>query len=367
MSKARQLADLGNQVDDGAITGTNMVVNGGMTVAQRGTSFTSPSNIYTLDRWFSTDNTGASVTVSQDSDAPNGFTNSAKITVNTPDTSLATNSACLLRQNIEGVNFSQCSFGSGSAKDITISFWVKSSITGQYSVAINNSSYDRSYVTGYTVSSANTWEYKSVKIAGDTSGTWLTSFSIGAAIHFPVAVEAGKVTSGDAWTSGFNYGVTGQVNFVGTSGATFQITGVCLNVGDSAIDFPHDESYGETLAKCQRYFQKSFQQSTAPVAGEGSTDRIPVISWSSSYCGGYTVFPVRMRATPSIALYRDNTSGTLASGSINVYTGAAWVERTATAARRTETGFTLDAYASGAFAVGNGYISGFNYTADAEL
>jgi hypothetical protein len=258
MSKARQLADLGNQVDDGAITGTNMVVNGGMTVAQRGTSFTSPSNIYTLDRWFSTDNTGASVTVSQDSDAPNGFTNSAKITVNTPDTSLATNSACLLRQNIEGVNFSQCSFGSGSAKDITISFWVKSSITGQYSVAINNSSYDRSYVTGYTVSSANTWEYKSVKIAGDTSGTWLTSFSIGAAIHFPVAVEAGKVTSGDAWTSGFNYGVTGQVNFVGTSGATFQITGVCLNVGDSAIDFPH-ESYGETLAKCERYFQLDFR------------------------------------------------------------------------------------------------------------
>jgi hypothetical protein len=286
MSKARQLADLGNQVDDGAITGTNMVVNGAMTVSQRGTSFTSPSNIYTLDRWFSTDNTGASVTVSQDSDAPNGFTNSAKITVNTPDTSLATNSACLLRQNIEGVNFSQCSFGSGSAKDITISFWVKSSITGQYSVAINNSSYDRSYVTGYTVSSANTWEYKSVKIAGDTSGTWLTSFSIGAAIHFPVAVEAGKVTSGDAWTSGFNYGVTGQVNFVGTSGATFQITGVCLNVGDSAIDFPH-ESYGETLAKCQRYFEVIYPH-----------DHI-FSKYNSTYAYGNISWKVEKRSTPT--------------------------------------------------------------------
>jgi hypothetical protein len=346
MSKARQLADLGNQVDDGAITGSNMIINGGMTVAQRGTSFTSPSNIYTLDRWFSTDNTGASVTVSQDSDAPNGFTNSAKITVNTPDTSLATNSACLLRQNIEGVNFSQCSFGSGSAKDITISFWVKSSITGQYSVAINNSSYDRSYVTGYTVSSANTWEYKSVKIAGDTSGTWLASFSIGAAIHFPVAVEAGKVTSGDAWTSGFNYGVTGQVNFVGTSGATFQITGVCLNVGDSAIDFPH-ESYGDTLAKCQRYYQQ--------YGGETTSMIYQGVAASAETWYPVMIFPVEMRATPT-----GTKQGTWVEVNINEHSlQSAWI-------KKTHFGRKVRSASSGAFYV-YADSSSAKYTFDAEL
>ena len=272
----------------------NLIINGAMQVAQRGTSFTSPSNVYTLDRWFSTDNTGASVTVSQDSDAPDGFTNSAKITVNTADTSLATNSVCLLRQNIEGVNFSQCGFGSGSAKDVTISFWVKSSITGQYSVAINNAAYDRSYVAGYTISSANTWEYKSVKITGDTSGTWLNSFSIGAAVHFPVAVEAGKITSGGAWTSGFNYGVTGQVNFVGTTGATFQITGVQLELGKVATPFEH-RSYGEELALCQRYYtQTNFNVQAYHGASTFASENI---HWQQ-----------RMRATPTTTLTAGTTS-----------------------------------------------------------
>ena len=322
-SKARELANLGNAYSDGALSNRNLVINGAMQVAQRGTSFTSPSNIYTLDRWFSTDNTGASVTVSQDSDAPDGFTNSAKITVNTADTSLATNSVCLLRQNIEGVNFSQCGFGSGSAKDVTISFWVKSSITGQYSVAINNAAYDRSYVAGYTISSANTWEYKSVKITGDTSGTWLNSFSIGAAVHFPVAVEAGKITSGGAWTSGFNYGITGQVNFVGTTGATFQITGVQLEVGDTATPFEH-RSYGDELASCQRYFEIREWDGENTRIGMGYCDSTTSMLVTIPYLVTKRANSPTFTATGT-ANIRSQTTGTnrnISSGSIAMSTGA---------------------------------------------
>ena len=316
MSKARELANLGNAYSDGALSNRNLIINGGMQVAQRGTSFTTPSNIYTLDRWFSTDNTGAAVTVTQDSDAPDGFTNSAKITVNAADTSLAVNSVCLLRQNIEGVNFSQCGFGSSQAKDITISFWVKSSITGQYSVALNNSAYDRSYVTGYTITSANTWEYKSVQISGDTSGTWLTSFSIGAAVHFPVAVEAGKITSGNAWTSGFNYGVTGQVNFVGTNNATFQITGVQLEVGDTATPFEH-RSYGDELARCQRYFWSlNSGGSSYKYLAQGA-------NYTNTACYSHIPLPTDMRAVPSLAVSSQTDFQVVENGSVKNATAVA--------------------------------------------
>jgi hypothetical protein len=377
MSKARQLADLGNQVDDGAITGSNMVVNGAMNVAQRSSSVTgvNAGGYYACDRaqvYFSSIDQMVT-TVSQDTDAPDGFTKSHKVLVTTAETSVASNDLhSMLWYHIEGQDLQHLGYGNANAKPMTVSFWVKSNVTGTYTLSFYASiGGTNSVVTPtYTINAANTWEYKTITISGSTIGALVNSNSIGLQLYWNGLVGS-QYTSGTQATSWStyvtsNWAVGHTADFGLDVNDYWQITGVCLNVGDSAIDFPH-ESYGDTLAKCQRYYQKSFQQSTAPVAGEGSTDRIPVISWSSSYCGGYTVFPVRMRATPSIALYRDNTSGTLASGSINVYTGAAWVERTATAARRTETGFTLDAYASGAFAVGNGYISGFNYTADAEL
>ena len=293
MSKARQLADLGNQVDDGAITGTNMVVNGGMTISQRGTSFTGLTNTsFTLDRFQWQTSTGPTVTIEQSTDAPVGFYNSLKVTVTTTDT-MAAGDYDAIYQPIEGLNFSHLGFGASGAKQFTLSFWAKASVTGTYSVNFINSNNSRSWTSSYSIASANTWEYKTIVVDGDISGAWLATNGIGLKVWFSLGsgstYQAASTSS--AWSSGLDLGLTGAVDLRTTSGATFQITGVCLNVGDSAIDFPH-ESYGDTLAKCQRYFQK---------IASGNL-RFAVTRDNNASASASTIsLPVGLRASPTVS------------------------------------------------------------------
>lgn len=267
MSRARELADLGSvttRLDevgntDGALSNRNMIINGNMQIAQRGTSsgVSTGQNTYLIDRFFARiqGSTGAA-TVSRETDAPNGLSKSLKITVDTADSTLDSGHYNRVHQEIEGYNGAQLKWGTADAKPASLSFWVKSSVTGTYSVGIYNGNADRSYVSEYTISAANTWEYKTIYIAPITTGSWVIdnsaefriSWSLGAGNTF----STGTV---DQWQSAFNFSSSNNVNLMATLNATFFLTGVQLEVGDTATPFEH-RSYGDELAMCQRYFER---------------------------------------------------------------------------------------------------------------
>ena len=269
--------------------GKNLIINGNMRIDQRnnGSAVTSASNVYLTDRWqlqiFGTTNTPS---FQQVTDAPTGFQYSLKATSNGSET-ISASDAVTPRQRIEGLNSAHLLYGSANAKTITVSFWVKSSLTGTWNVAINNSAFDRSYVAEYTISSANTWEYKTVTISGDTSGTWNTDNTTGIVVMFPV--DAGTDLDGTAntWLSGSYRTTSGSNRLLQTSGATWQVTGVQLEVGDTATLFEH-RPYDMELARCQRYYQ--LHDGMVAANGNESTSVYPAIS-----------FKTEMRATPSLS------------------------------------------------------------------
>jgi hypothetical protein len=236
----------------------NRIINGAMVIAQRATS-SSPTGggYFTVDRWRLGQNSGyassLTPTISQSSTAPTGFINSF---LYTNGTGSAPTSAQLISidQYIEGLNCTDLAFGSASVATITISFWVRASITGTYAVALTNSAIDRSYVTTYTILSANTWEQKSVTIAGDQSGTWLTTNGTGILVRFPLGAGSTFQTTAGAWQAGNYYTTSACTNLTATTGATFYITGVQLEKGSTATSFDY-RPYGLEFKLAQRYFQ----------------------------------------------------------------------------------------------------------------
>jgi hypothetical protein len=300
MSKARQLADLGNQVDDGAITGSNMVVNGGMTVAQRGVSVTGVTggvNTFSLDRWVYDGNNSATLTLSQDADAPDGFNYSLKAQVTTADGAYGSGTDyARITQKIEGYNGQKLGLGESWAKPFVVSFWVKSSVAGGYSCTVYSETTNNYHNAGsYQVNSANTWEYKTVSFSAHSSGSvGNTTNGSNLRVQFHLN-KAGPTYSGtqNTWVNSVVIsGTSDQNTWISTLNSTFQITGVCLNVGDSAIDFPH-ESYGETLAKCQRYYQQPSAAMFGTITnGGGSFTNL----WFTR------VLPVEMRASPAVSV-----------------------------------------------------------------
>ena len=272
----------------------NMIINGAMQVAQRGTSFSPPSQgAYVVDRFHQYQGGGGVLYYEQSTDAPLGFSNSLKITVNTADSSIASGDYYYMRYEAEGLDCSRLSLGTSNAQKFTLSFYVKSSLTGTFSGAFQNAATNRSYVFEYTINSANTWEIKTVTVDGDTSGTWLTNNSVGLRVAFDLGNGSSLRSSAGSWASSGNYGSTGSVELVGTTSATLYITGVQLEVGDTATDFEH-LSYGEELSLCQRYFWNQVQQSTDSMVMDGF--------WGSATIFEGTVrYPVPMRAAPSLS------------------------------------------------------------------
>jgi hypothetical protein len=196
-------------------------------------------------------------------------------------------------QYIEGLNCTDLGFGAANAATVTVSFWVRASVTGTYSVALTNSAINRSYVATYTISAADTWEYKTLTIAGDTSGTWLTTNGTGILIRFPLGAGSNFQTTAGSWQAGNYYTTSATTNLTATTGATFYITGVQLEVGSVATPFER-RPYGLELMLCQRYFQKG------QIMNSGNINASAVYS-------GYSSFPVEMRAAPTM------TSGTYTS------------------------------------------------------
>jgi len=267
----------------------NRIINGDMVIAQRGTSFSVGDQTYTLDRWVC-DRTGGSATasVTQSSIAPTGFTNSLLFTVGTGAATGATDYSNV-RQYIEGFNVADLGWGTANARTVTLSFWVRSSVTGTYGVAFTNSAYNRNYIASYTISSANTWEQKTITIPGDTSGTWLTTNGVGIRVIWDLGVGSTYSGAAGSWGSTFAiFGLTGGVKLTVTSGATWQVTGVQLERNTTATPFEW-LPYTTELQLCQRYYQViGGANSTFPLLGgystsNGTSHRFPIS------------FPVQMR------------------------------------------------------------------------
>jgi hypothetical protein len=247
----------------------NRIINGGMVIDQRnaGAAVTiSTTNIYSLDRWSASEASDATFTVQQDTSAPAGFINSAKITVTVADASGAASQYHSFQQRIEGLNCADLAWGTASAATVTFSFWVRSSLTGTFGGAITNSAYNRSYPFTYAISAANTWEQKTITIAGDTSGTWLTTNGIGMIIYFDLGSGVDNTGTANAWVGAGNVGADSTVQLVNTLNATWYITGVQLERGSNATSFEFRD-YGRELIMCQRYLPAwSFPSTSSQVA-----------------------------------------------------------------------------------------------------
>jgi hypothetical protein len=287
MSKAQGIANSANQGQF-----KNRIINGAIMIDQRraGASFTPTqsdgSAVYLVDRFAYTATQASKVSWQQSTIAPTGFKNSLVGTV-VSATTVGTSDQFTLCQFVEGFNASDLGFGTASASTITLSFWVRSSVTGTYTVAVGNNAYNRQYLANYTINAVNTWEQKSVTIAGDTTGTWTTDNTSGLRVNWDLGSGSSTDGTANAWQNNFPIGTSGSVNWIATNGATFYITGVQLEKGSTATSFDY-RPYGTELALCQRYF--CLIDSASGTAS------------STTACNLAVSFPVQMRSAPTATM-----------------------------------------------------------------
>lgn len=370
MTRSRELAELASAYDSGSSLGfRNRIINGDMRIDQRnaGASVTPIGGQYVIDRWRSesSSGTGGAYSIQRSAVAPAGFNNSALMTVTTADTSIASRDYYDFQQFIEGFNVADLGWGTASAQTITISFWVRSSITGTFAGSVGNGAANRSYVFTYTINAANTFEYKTVTIPGDTTGAWLTGNGRGILLTFDLGNGSSYQASAGSWVGQYAVGTASSVKLIANAGATFYITGVQLEAGTVATPFERRD-YGRELMMCQRYFEKSFPQGTAPANGGSSTTfatldgSVSGISQNRINAGPTTQFKVVKRAIPTMQKY-GNSSGdwVYALQNSNAFVG----NSNAGMIRISESAFTVDQQAVDVTAI---FITG-HWTASAEL
>ena len=274
----------------------NRIINGAMVIDQRnaGASVTPTASAYTLDRWFASISQSSKFSVQQNAGSvtpPVGFTNYLGVTSLSAYT-VGASEFFQITQQVEGFNVADLGWGTASAQSVTLSFWVRSSLTGTFGGVLANGSFNRSYPFSFTINAANTWEQKSITITGDTSGTWLTNNGIG--IYTMFSLGSGATVSGTAgaWAGTGYRSVTGAVSVVGTNGATFYITGVQLEKGSTATSFDY-RPYGTELQLAQRYFY---------LVGSGNSKSLGTgFTYSATEIDMTLTLPVTMRGTPSIS------------------------------------------------------------------
>ena len=365
MTNAVQLAQYGSVQN----SFKNRIINGGMVIDQRnaGASVTPPAatSTYILDRWFALSAAASKFTVQQTPSATEtgyatrvgaGFRNYLAVTSSAATTPAATDEY-LFQQKIEGFNAADLAWGTSDAKTITLSFLVYSSLTGTFGGAIQNSASNRVYVFSYTIPTANTWTQISVTIAGDTSGTWLTTNGIGIRVGFDLGSGTTYKGTAGSWGSTFYNGVTGGVNVIGTNGATFYITGVQLEKGSTATSFDY-RPYGTELALCQRYFERSYNIGSATGSFTNGFIGFNNPLTSTSDIPSNILFKVTKRDTPTVVVYN----------AVSGASGAAY--RSSDAASISVTGINyIGTNGVGFLSLASGSVNNYliHYTASSEL
>jgi hypothetical protein len=322
MSRARDFADLAGAADAGGITGKNLIVNGAMQVAQRGTSSTgiTSASYPTCDRWYFNINSAGTWTVSQSTDAPagSGFTNSFKADCTTADSSLAAGDYIQFQQRFEGQNLQQLKYGTSSAEKITLSFWVKATKTGTNVVMLYQDDAGDMINAQYTINASNTWEYKTLTFVGNTGDVITNDNTRGFICIWHLAAGSSR-TSGSIMNTWGSYTTAneavGQVNHADSTSNNWQITGVQLEIGEQATPFEH-RSFGDELAMCQRYYYQTPDS-------EHSVHTVRSYNNGNQYYGP-VVYPVTMRANPTFSTQTNtinlpsisNTTGTFTAHNI---------------------------------------------------
>jgi hypothetical protein len=308
----------------------NRIINGDMRIDQRNAGGTLSlatvgGFLWAVDRFAGyVDKSGITGTVGQSTDAPPGFVSSFAVSITTGAASAAGDQS-LIHQGIEGTNVSDLGWGTAAAQPVTLSFWVKSSITGINGASITNSAANRCYIAAYTVNAANTWEYKSITIPGDTTGTWLTTTGMGIRVRWNIGSGASYLGTSGSWGATYYSGPTGSFSTTATSGASFKIAGVQLEKGSTATSFDY-RPYGYELALCQRYYEKSYDYSTTPGTATSYGMSFFTTAFGAGTYNGNIKFKIEKRAGPTMA-YWD------AAGTANkcTYAGGTWYNGNAAA------------------------------------
>ena len=301
MTKARDLANLGNKTsldeindayDAGALSNRNVIINGAMQVAQRGTSFT--SNGYTMDRFRVANGSVGNITTTQEStNSPSGVSKySMKVTA-TNTASLASSSDGWIRYVIETKDIENLTL-SDTTKHFTVSFYVKCSDTGQSSIGVTSGNFSSAqYVSPFTIANADTWQRVSVAIPCSSLLSNVNG-DYGLRLYWDIGAGTNYQTSStNQWVTGGTYASSGNLQITGVNGRYLQITGVQLEVGDTATPFEH-RSYGDELARCQRYYQLN-------TAMSGQT-------YTSTQLSVHTSLATEMRSSPSISLFNGTSA-----------------------------------------------------------
>ena len=300
MSRARDFANLGATASSGGISGKNIVDNGEFAVDQRNSgSAVTPANAtptFGPDRWYMYKDTAATFTIDQDTTAPDGFNFSLKVTNTGVDSSISATDRALIVHRIEGDKIRYLKLGSSDAKKVTLSFYVRSSLTGTHGGAFrNHDSNQRNYPFTYTISAVDTWERKSISLTLDTSGTWPSDNTLGLQVQFGLGVGTTFSGTAGAWADGDINSATGAVTtMLSTASATWYVTGVQLEVGETATAFEH-KSYADDYNACLRYFWR-YSKNTS--YGEFLLIR----TYSTSAGTGAARFPMPMRSDPTLAV-----------------------------------------------------------------
>ena len=288
----------------GALSHRNMIINGAMTVAQRGTGdFPIGDDDYPVDR-FLFSNSGSGFTGgadgTQSTTAPAGFKNSLEIDITTEDTSLTSDSQGKIEYRVEGNDSAHLNWGTANAQTVTLSFHIRSNRTGESAVAFVNEGNNRSYVATFNINAANTWERKELTVPGPTDGTWNTSNGIGIRLRWGSFGSNFQTTSTNQWLSSQRMTSTSSINFFSSTDNNLFLTGVQLELGQKATPFEH-KSFADELAGCQRYYYEV----TSSTANKNVNQQGVLLAASATAYEYLPIPPVPMRAAPSCTLTDD--------------------------------------------------------------
>ena len=340
----------------------NLIINGDMKVAQRnGTAVTqAPHNGYAgPDRWKTFVSGGGAYTITQDSghQADTGHDKALKIAVTTADTSIAAGDVYSFLTRIESNSLQHLRYGTSSAKSLTFSFWVRATKTGTQAVFFSKqgTGQDYNHIKEFTINASNTWEHKTITIPGLTASTMANDASTYIQVGWILKYGSNYQGTKDTWTTNSHFTTSAAVNNMDSTSNTFYVTGVQLEVGDTATEFEH-RSFAEELQACQRYYQKSYNYVNAPGSNINTPHQARIDGQGIFFFE--RVYPVRMRTQPTLTTYSNGSSG--ASGKMYNSSTSADIDE------------TVASYENGhlvhnASSVSSGHNIGYHYTADAEL